>query len=200
MGLVFSLVSRYLSRGAEREDLVQVASLGLVRALRGFDASRGFSFSTYAVPVIDGAIRDYLRTSSTLHVPRSARQIAARLSASRSVLGEGATLAEVAEHAGVSAEEAALASEALAVPASLSELCEAGLEPAFTDAGFEAVLDRTALQEGMRHLEKREQALIDLRYFHGLTQNQTARVLCMTQVQVSRAEKRILQKLRDLLS
>ncbi len=197
-GLVQMLVNRHLSRAESREDLVQVANLGLIRALRSFDPSRGFSFSTYAVPVIEGTLRDHLRRAGTLSVPRSLRTSAARLARARALLGEEVPLSRLAFEAGITEEEAVLASELSVSPASLSELEEEGTLPAAPDAGYDAVLDRVMVEEGLSRLEKRDAALISLRYFHGLTQEKTARVLSMTQVQVSRAEKRILTYLRKL--
>ena len=198
-GLVQMTVNRHLSRAESREDLVQVAYFGLIRALKSFDPSRGFQFSTYAVPVIEGVLRDHLRRSGTLSVPRSLRTSAARLARARETLGEDASLARLAEEAGISEEDAVLASELSVSPASLSELEEEGTLPAAPDAGYDAVLDRVMLEEGLSHLKKQDAALISLRYFHGLTQEKTARVLSMTQVQVSRAEKRILAFLKNVL-
>lgn len=200
MGLVHTVADRYLGRGVEREDLVQVASLGLLRALRGFDESRGLAFSTYAVIVIEGQVRDYLRGASALRVSRSVRTHAARLSRAQAALGEGATLAACAEAAGLTQEEAALAADAFTQPVSLAQWEEGGREIACTESGYDAVLDSVLLSDALGKLEKREANLVRLRYFHGLTQSRTARVLNLTQVQVSRAEKRILQKLRALLS
>lgn len=198
-GLVHMLVSRHASSPESREDLVQVANLGLIRALRGFDPSRGFRFSTYAVPVIEGALRDHLRTLGTVSAPRSLRTAAARLARARAELGEGVPLSRLAEHAGVSAEDAVLAMEFSRTPAPLSELEEEGVLPSFHETGYDAALDRVLLEQGLQKLSKEDAALISLRYFHGLTQERCARTLSMTQVQVSRAEKRILAFLKEVL-
>lgn len=197
-GLVIALVTRYLSRGgAQREDLVQVGTLALLRAQKSFDPARGFAFSTYAVPVIDGALRDYLRQNTPLCVPRSLHRAASRLSKARSALGEESSLAELAAFAGLSAEEAVLASDVFSAPVPLSELTEEGGGGVrVEEEGYEAVLSRLAVRQALSRLVREDRALISLRYLRGLTQVQTARVLKMTQVQVSRAERRILKMLR----
>ncbi len=200
MGLVYALVGRYRDRGEAREDLIQVATLGLLCALEKYDPSRGFRFSTYAIPVIDGKLRDYFRASGTVHVSRALKQNAAKLSRASAELGQDAPLLQLAAAAGLSAEEAALAFAAMRPVKSLQELSEEGMEPQAAEDGYERVLDKLCLSEALAALPREDAALIRLRYFHALTQSQTARVLKMTQVQVSRAEKRILAKLRELLS
>ena len=198
-GLVRAVARRFEGRGAETEDLVQIGTIGLIRALRAFDPGRGCRFSTFAFPLIEGEIRDFLRRDGTVKVSRTVRQNAARLAKAAAELGEGAAADAVAAAAGLDREEAALAAGVYLPPASLTDAPEAADIPA-TETGYDRVLDRVMLSEGLRHLEKEEAALISLRYFRALSQEKTARVLGMTQVQVSRAEKRILAKLRSLLS
>ena len=200
MGLVYALVARHRPSAAYREDLVHAGVEGLLRALRDFDNTRGVSFSTYAVPVIEGHLRDFLRQNSTVKIPRSLRADAAKLARARECLGENASLKELSDLAGLSEEDAALAAGVFTPPKSIAELCEEGAEPSGGEGEYDGVVDRLALSEGLSRLDARDAALIRLRYFRGFTQKDTARVLKMTQVQVSRAEKRILSTLRAFLS
>ena len=200
IGLVHMLVARHRPAESDREDLVQAGIEGLLRALRDFDESRGVAFSTYAVPVIEGHLRDFLRRNSTVKIPRSLRTDAARLARAQETLGEGASLREAAKLAGLTEEAAALAAGVFTPPKSIAELCEEGVEPSVDEREYDALVDRLALSEGLSRLTVRDAALIRLRYYRRMTQTDTARVLSMTQVQVSRAEKRILAQLRAFLT
>ena len=194
------LVARHRPTESCREDLVQAGMEGLLRALRDFDETRGVSFSTYAVPVIEGHLRDFLRRNSTVKIPRSLRADAARLARAQETLGEEASLNEAAKLAGLTEEQAALAAGVFTPPKSIAELCEEGGEPSAGEGEYDALVDRLALTEGLSRLDVRDAALIRLRYYRRMTQTDTARVLSMTQVQVSRAEKRILAQLRAFLT
>lgn len=208
MGLVYTVVQRFLGRGCDREDLIQIGCVGLIKAIDHFDLSFEVKFSTYAVPVITGEIRRFLRDDSMIHVSRMLKETAARASHVREIwmqkTGVEPSVEELAYEIGVSREELVLAMESVSEVESLSQTVFSGdgtpvlLEdrlPDHTDYN-EELLNRMLLNELLKLLEEEEQQLIQLRYFEEKTQMQTAAALGMTQVQVSRAEKKILKKMR----
>ena len=207
LGLVHSCCHRFQGRGIEYDDLYQAGCLGLVKSAQNFDASRGLCFSTYAVPVILGEIKRLFRDGGTVKVGRTLKERslkASRVSQSLAVeLGREPSISEVAAALGVSAEEAA---EALcaARPALSLSYCGDGEEEHEIEipgaSAEEETGDRLALNEVMDRLEERDRKLIHLRYFESKTQTQTAEELGMTQVQVSRRERVILGRLRELLN
>ena len=205
-GLIWSVVRRYYGRGVEPDDLYQLGCLGFLKAIRGFDFSYGTCFSTYAVPKIAGEIRRYLRDSGSLKVSRSIREQAILLYRAREQLrnenGEEPTLSALAEHTGLTVEDIARIDLACDEPESLQAEFGDGLTLEGTlggDAPEEQLVERLALEEAIARLPERERLTIQLRYFHGMTQERTARVLGVSQVQVSRLERRGLERLRHLL-
>lgn len=212
MGLVRSAARRFLDRGTEYEDLVQIGTIGMLRAIRTFDLSRNTAFSTFAVPLIVGEIRRHLRDDGIIRVSRSQKQLAAELTAAKARIaaetGREAKLSELSELCGVSAEEAAVALTSVTPVTSLSECVfedEHGeLTERVTDdesANEPAILnDRLALSAAISHLPPLWRKIVLLRYFRDRTQEETAAMLGLSQVKVSREEKKILAALRkDLI-
>ena len=204
-GLIWSVAKRFLGRGADAEDLYQLGCLGFLKAVDGFDPEFGTQFSTYAVPKISGEIRRFLRDDGAIKVSRSLkersatiRQMRARLS---SALGREPSLRELSDHTGLTPEEIAAAEAAVMEVESIHRECgEEGftLENILTDTeSEERLLEKIALRQAIAELPQRERTVIQLRYFHGLTQDRIARVLGVSQVQVSRIEKKAIGFLRE---
>ncbi len=206
-GLVWSIVRRYFGRGADPEDLYQLGCLGFVKAVRGFDPALGYQFSTYAVPKIAGEIRRFLRDDGAVKVSRGLRERGGSIQKARSrlqaELGREPTLSELAAETGLEPEEIAAAETANAPVSSLQMELGDGLtlEQTMGDEGMEErVLESMALREAVRSLTERERQVVELRYFRGLTQDKTARILEVSQVQVSRIEKKAMTALREKLT
>ena len=202
-GLIWAVVRRYYGKGAEPEDLYQLGCLGFLKAVRGFDTEYGTQFSTYAVPKIAGEIRRYLRDNSALKVGRTLREQSIAVYAAREKLrarlGREPVLSELSEVTGLSVEEIAEAELAAAPPDSLQQENADGLtlESTLADpAGEETMVERIALRAAVDALPDQEKKTILLRFFKGLTQQQCARILGVSQVQISRLEKRAIEKLR----
>ena len=205
-GLIWSIVRRYYGRGVEPEDLYQLGCLGFLKAVRGFDFSYGTCFSTYAVPKIAGEIRRFLRDDGALKVSRSVREKAQLLYSTRERLRQELhrepQISELAEATGLEVEELARVDLASAAPESLQSETEEGLPlegMLGTAAPEEGMVERIALREAIDRLPEKERMTILLRYFKGMTQEQTARVLKVSQVQISRLEKKGLEHLRESL-
>ena len=203
-GLIWSVVRRYYGRGVEPDDLYQLGCLGFLKAVQGFDFSYGTCFSTYAVPKIAGEIRRFLRDDGAVKVGRAVREQAQPLYSKREQLrhdlGREPALSELAEATGLSAEEIAQIELATDTPESLQRETADGLTlegMLGTDAPEEGLVERIALREAIDQLPEKERMTILLRYFKGLTQEQTARVLGVSQVQISRLERRGLGRLRE---
>lgn len=203
-GLVWSIARRYFGRGVEPDDLYQLGCLGFLKAIDGFDLSYGTQFSTYAVPKIAGEIRRFLRDDGAVKVSRSVKERSASIKMARARLtaqwNREPTLSELAEALDLTVEEIAAAETATAATESIQrESGEEGftLEHILTD-GFmeEQLIERIALKEAIGKLPDREKTVIGLRYYRGLTQEKTAKILGVSQVQVSRIEKKALQALR----
>ena len=208
MGLVWSVAKRYFGRGVEPEDLCQLGCLGLLKAIEGFDLNFGVQFSTYAVPKIAGEIRRFLRDDGTVKVSRGLKERLQKIRVERSRLeqrlGRSPTVGEIAQALDMSVEEVAEA-EAVAGPAQSlqQENGEDGfsLESVLGDYGQEdRLIERFALDEAISRLPDRERMIVSLRYFHGLTQERTAKIVGVSQVQISRLERKAVLKLRDFLS
>ena len=206
-GLIWGIVRRFYGRGVDPDDLYQLGCLGFLKAVRGFDFSYGTCFSTYAVPKIAGEIRRFLRDDGSIKVSRTIQEKANSLYNARDRLqqrmGRDPTLSELAEETGFSVEEIAEITLATDTPDSLQRETSEGLAlegMIGTEAPEEALLEKIALREAIGRLEERERLTVQLRYFRGLTQEQTARILGVSQVQISRLERRGLQHLRELLS
>ena len=205
--LVTSLVGRFLSTGQDFEDLYQIGMMGLLRAVRNFDHSRGVCFSTYAVPVILGEIRRFLRDDGAIKVSRTVKENALRIYRAEqewmAIHQDSPTLSQLSEQTGLSREEILQAMEGTAKPVSLESPVgdEGNLSLADTVPERESIekIDLLALKEGISGLPPLERKIITLRYFYSHTQQQTADTLGMTQVQISRKEKKILQTLRKNL-
>lgn len=205
-GLIWSIVRRYCGRGVEPDDLYQLGCLGFLKAVQGFDFSYGTCFSTYAVPKIAGEIRRFLRDDGTVKVGRTIREQAQLLYTQRERLrhdlGREPVLSELAEATGLTVEEIARTETATEAPESLQQELADGLTlegTLGTDAPEEGLVEKLALREAIDRLPEKERMTILLRYFKGLTQERTARVLGVSQVQVSRLERRGLRRLRELL-
>lgn len=205
LGLVHSSARHFAGRGVEYDDLFQAGCMGLVKAVTGFDLSRGVAFSTYAVPVIMGEMRRLFRDDGPVKISRALKELSLRALRTRErlslTLGREPTLAELAGALGIDVAETAQALEASAMPVSLTvdddgEDVQADIP---VDSSEENLVDRLALKEALGGLPGEDRKLIILRYFQGKTQCETARILRITQVQVSRREKRILAKLRSRL-
>ena len=203
-GLIWSVVRRYYGRGVEPDDLYQLGCLGFLKAVQGFDPEYGTQFSTYAVPKIAGEIRRFLRDDGPVKVSRGLKERGAGLRAVRGrlsvQLGREPTLSELAEETGLTPEEIAAADTAAEPVISLqSETGEGGLtlEGMLTSGGEEeGLVERITLRSAIAGLPEREQQVLVLRYYRGMTQMNTARVLGVSQVQVSRLERRALERLR----
>ena len=206
-GLIWSVAKRFLGRGAEADDLYQLGCLGFIKAVDGFDPEFGTQFSTYAVPKIAGEIRRFLRDDGAVKVSRSIKEQAMAIKSARnalaSQLGAEPTLSQISQATGFSPEEIALAENATAATESIHRQSgEEGftLEQVLTDTESEETLvERISLRQAIERLPEREKKVICLRYFHGLTQERASKVLGVSQVQVSRIEKKALQSLRQLL-
>ena len=206
MGLVHACAKRFRGRGIEYDDLVQAGCLGLVKAVDHFDEGRGLQFSTYAVPVILGEMRRLFRDGGEIKVGRALKELS--LKAARACnefsLREGRqpTICELAEQLGVEPAEASQALGASQQPLSLSadEENGGGQIDVPTEAPEEKISELIALKQVVGELDPRDRSLIVMRFFKSRTQTQTAEVLGMTQVQVSRREKKILQDLKAKLS
>ncbi len=206
-GLIWSVVRRYYGRGVEPDDLYQLGCLGFLKAVKGFDLTFGTQFSTYAVPKIAGEIRRFLRDDGALKVSRGLREQAAAVYAARErlslALGREPTLSELSEQTGLRAEEIAQCELAAAAPESLQRETGEGLTLENVLGGEspeDGMVERLALRAAIDALPEREKMTILLRFFKGLTQEQTARILGVSQVQVSRLERRALEKLRRELA
>ena len=197
-GLIWSVVRRYYGRGVDPEDLYQLGCLGFLKAVQGFDFDYGTCFSTYAVPKIAGEIRRFLRDDGAVKVGRTMREQAQTLytirERLRQELGREPVLSELSEASGLTPEEIAQVEIATDTPESLQRETADGLTPE------EGMVERIALRESIDQLPEKERMTILLRYFKGLTQEQTARILGVSQVQVSRLERRGLKRLREFLS
>lgn len=207
-GLIWAVVRRYMGRGVEPDDLYQLGCLGFLKAIEGFDTEFGTQFSTYAVPKIAGEIRRFLRDDGAVKVSRSIKEQAATIKSVRNrltgALGREPTIMEISRQTGFTPEEIALAETATAATESIQrESGEEGftLENILSDTeSEEKMVEKIALRQAIDALPDRERAVIQLRYFHALTQQRVAKVLNVSQVQVSRIEKKALSLLKDLMA
>lgn len=207
-GLIWSVARRFMGRGAEPDDLYQLGSLGFLKAIEGFDLQYGTQFSTYAVPKIAGEIRRFLRDDGAVKVSRSIKEQAATIKSARSrltaALGRDPTIQEISRQTSFSPEEIALAETATAATESIQrETGDEGftLENVLTDTESEdRMVEKIALRQAVDALPEREKMVINLRYFHCLTQQRVAKVMSISQVQVSRIEKKALVLLRELMA
>lgn len=202
LGLVHSCAHRFKGRGIEYEDLFQAGCMGLIKATDAFDENRGVRFSTYAVPVILGEMRRLFRDGGSVKVSRTLKELSLKTVRAKERLsvreGREPTVGELARELGVEPEQVVEALNVSAPPLSLTEGEEegAGQIDIPVESPEEALSDSLALRQQLSVLEELDRALIRLRYYGGKTQVQTAEILGMTQVQVSRREKKILTRLR----
>ena len=203
-GLIWSIARRYFGRGVEPDDLYQLGCVGFLKAVEGFDPGYGTQFSTYAVPKIAGEIRRFLRDDGAIKVSRSVKERAAAIKKARERLtgdfGREPTLSELSQALGLSTEEIASAETATSAAQSIQrQTGEEGfcLEDVLcTDGMEETLLEHMALREALRQLPEKEKLVIQLRYFHSLTQQRVASLIGVSQVQVSRIEQKALARLR----
>ena len=206
-GLIWSVARRYFGRGIDPEDLYQLGCVGFLKAIEGFDESFGTRFSTYAVPKISGEIRRFLRDDGMVKVSRGIKEQAAQIRMARieleQRLGREPTLSELSRETGMSPEDIAFAETATGPAESLQrESGEDGftLELVLGDySAEEKMVEHVALRAAMEKLPERERQVLALRYYHGMTQQSCARVMHVSQVQISRLERRAVEQLRELL-
>lgn len=206
-GLIWSVARRYFGRGTDPEDLYQLGCVGFLKAIEGFDLSYGTRFSTYAVPKISGEIRRFLRDDGTVKVSRGIKEQAAQIRAARTALeqrmGREPTITELARETGMTPEDIAFAETATGPAESLQR--ESGddgftLEHVLGDyAAEERMVEHVALRAVIEKLPERERQVVALRYYHGMTQQNCARVMRVSQVQISRLERRAVELLRQWL-
>lgn len=207
-GLVWAVARRFLGRGVELDDLYQLGCVGFLKAIDGFDASYGTQFSTYAVPKIAGEIRRFIRDDGTIKVSRALKETAMLIYSARQEItmsiGHEPSLSEIALKTGLSIEDIVMAQTATSTPESIQK--EAGedgfsLEQTLTDTqSEEQMVEKLAIKQAVERLPEREKNVINLRYFHGLTQQKTATILKISQVQVSRIEKKAIEFLRTQIT
>ena len=206
-GLVWAIAKRYFGRGVDPDDLFQLGCVGFLKAVAGFDTDYGTQFSTYAVPKIAGEIRRFLRDDGQVKVSRSVKERAAAIHAARhrltAELDREPTVSELSCELGFTAEEIACAETATAAAESIQRKSgEEGfsLEDVLTEGAMEErIVESIALREAVASLSQRERLVIDLRYFRDLTQQKTAEIIGVSQVQVSRIEKKALEHLRTCI-
>ncbi|HLS23434.1 MAG TPA: RNA polymerase sporulation sigma factor SigF [Pseudogracilibacillus sp.] len=204
--LVWSVVQRFMNRGYDPDDLFQIGSIGLIKAIDKFDLSYEVRFSTYAVPMIIGEIQRFIRDDGTIKVSRTLKELGHKVRRKKEELTKqlkrSPTISEVAASLDVTPEEVVQAQEAIRYPHSIHEtVYENGGEPitlldqiAEEDIGW---FDRLLLEEAINRLTEREQLIVYLRYFKDQTQTEVAKRLNISQVQVSRLEKKILQQMKE---
>ncbi len=205
LGLVHSICKRFCGRGIEYDDLYQAGCMGLVKAADAFDESRGLMFSTYAVPVIMGEMRRLFRDGGAVKVSRSVKELGLKINRQKALLEQKLcrepTVNEIAESVGAECEEVIEAVCAMQNTVSLTQSGDAGVTETDlpTVSTEDEISDRLVLEEAFEKLNPDERKLMECRYYRYMTQSNTAKCLNMTQVQVSRAEKKILLKLREYL-
>ena len=205
--LVWSVVQRFLNRGYEPDDLYQIGCIGLLKSVDKFDLSFEVKFSTYAVPMIIGEIQRFIRDDGTVKVSRSLKEMANKIRRAKEdlskVYGRVPTVNELAEHLELSPEEIIMAQEANRSPASIHEtVYENDGDPItlldqIADQNDTKWFDQIALKEAIHELDERERLIVYLRYYKDQTQSEVAMRLGISQVQVSRLEKKILQQMKD---
>lgn len=208
MGLIWSIVKRFQNRGYEIEDLFQIGSIGLIKAINKFDSSYNVKFSTYAVPMIIGEIKRFIRDDGIIKVSRSLKEISSKARITKEImckeLGREPTINEIATRMDVSAEDLVMALEAGCTPESLySTIGDGDNSPILLIDRIDAdnnseidLIDKIAIRQILDTLDTRERQIIILRYFKEKTQVQIAKLLGISQVQVSRIEKKILNDIK----
>ncbi|EDL64803.1 RNA polymerase sporulation sigma factor SigF [Bacillus sp. SG-1] len=210
MRLVWSVVQRFLNRGYEPDDLFQIGCIGLLKSVDKFDLSYDVKFSTYAVPMIIGEIQRFIRDDGTVKVSRSLKEMGNRIRRAKDELsktfGRVPTVNEIAAHLELSPEEVVMAQEASRSPSSIHEtVYENDGDPItlldqISDTSDQKWFDKIALKEAIRELDERERLIVYLRYYKDQTQSEVADRLGISQVQVSRLEKKILHNMKEKLN
>ncbi len=216
IGLIWSVVKRYMNKGTEADDLFQIGSIGLIKAIRNFDLNYDVCFSTYAVPMIAGEIRRHLRDEGPIKVSRSVKELGFKIKAyveeSERKYFKEPPVSEIAEALNVEREDIIMALEASRTPESIyTALDENSPNPEYLidkltrsedgeNMSYERLLDKISIEKAMEELDEQEKTIIKLRYYSDLTQAKIAEKLGISQVQVSRMEKKILIKMRKKLS
>ena len=212
LGLVRKVARRFLDRGTEYEDLVQIGTIGMIKAIRSFSPERGTVFSTYAVPLISGEIRRHLRDEGPIKVSRIYKRQGMMLMCEKNRIaaeeGRDAGIAELAARCGVSVEEAAVSLDAMSPVTSLSDFVygedtvtyENVIPDEESERESERICDHVALSQCIHRLPELWQKIVLMRYFRNMTQQQTGVALGLTQVKISREEKKLLAALREELS
>ncbi len=206
LGLVHSCAGRFKGRGIEYDDLYAAGCMGLIKAYDGFDESRGLCFSTYAVPVILGEIKKLFRDGGSVKVSRSLKELGIKVNAVREKClkqtGQEPTVSEIAKRLDVTPEQVADAMSASLPALSLTPVTDEDGNKEFDipqESCEEALTDKLSLKSVLNTLTKEERMLIYLRFFQNKTQSETAKVLGTTQVQISRRERKLLQRMREKL-
>ncbi|MGZ0086216.1 RNA polymerase sporulation sigma factor SigF [Caldibacillus thermoamylovorans] len=207
MRLVWSVVQRFLNRGYEADDLFQIGCIGLLKSVDKFDLSYDVKFSTYAVPMIIGEIQRFLRDDGTVKVSRSLKEMGNKIRKAKDELskarGRAPTVSEIADHLGIAKEEVVLAQEAVRSPTSIHEtVYENDGDPItlldqIANDDEASWFDKIALKKAIEELDERERLIVYLRYYKDQTQSEVAARLGISQVQVSRLEKKILQHIKE---
>ncbi len=206
-GLIWSIAKRFFGRGVDADDLYQLGCVGFLKAIDGFDEGFGTRFSTYAVPKISGEIRRFLRDDGTVKVSRGIKEQAAHIRAARLALeqrlGREVNISELSDETGLTAEEIAFAEVAAGPAESLqNEHGEDGFTLELVLGDFtaeERLVEHVALRAAIERLHARERQVLALRYYHGMTQQSCAKVMRVSQVQISRLERRAMDTLRNML-
>ena len=204
--LVHSICKRFAGRGIEYDDLYQAGCIGLIKATDNFEADKGFAFSTYAVPVIMGEVRRLFRDGGAVKVSRSIKELYLKIMRETEILEQTLnrepTLSELAERLGVTVESVTEALNAGQMPVSLTVEDDDGVKETDlpTISPEEEIIGKVLIDSAFEYLEEDEIKIVKYRYYEGFTQSKTACLLNMSQVQVSRAEKKILSKLRKVLT
>ena len=206
LGLVHSCAGRFKGRGIEYDDLYAAGCMGLIKAYDGFDESRGLCFSTYAVPVILGEIKKLFRDGGSVKVSRSLKELGIKVNAVREKClkqtGQEPTVSEIAKRLDVTPEQVADAMSASLPALSLTPVTDEDVNKEFDipqESCEEVLTDKLSLKSVLNTLTKEERMLIYLRFFQNKTQSETAKVLGTTQVQISRRERKLLQRMREKL-
>ena len=207
MGLVYSIAGKMANRRYEMEDIVQIGAVGLVKAVRKFDETYGVQFSTYAVPMIIGEIKRFFRDDGTIKISRSLKEASFKGRRAeemlRKKLGRNPTISEIAEETGLDKNILVEAFEASVIPESLqseigSEKGGMSLEEVLSsDDTEERIVDKVFIKEALAILSEREKRIIVMRYFRGKTQSEIAKSIGVSQVQISRIEKKALERIRE---
>ena len=206
-GLIWSVTKRFTGRGVELNDLYQLGCLGFIKAVDGFDLQFGTQFSTYAVPKIAGEIRRFLRDDGAVKVSRSIKEQSVRIHTTqnslRNIFGREPTINEIARQTGFTPEQIAMAESAVVSVESIYQTNGDdgfSLEHILSDTESEdRMIEKVALRQAIQKLPERENRVIHLRYFHGLTQDRVAKIMAVSQVQVSRIEKKAIEHLREMI-